>query len=61
MHLRCEKYKTISDESITENIFDEKYKKGYDLRYNIFCKDNEDELVRIKEILKIKIYYLIYK
>ena len=54
VHLRCEKYKTISDESITENIFDEKYKKGYDLRYKIFCKDNEDELVRIKRNFKNK-------
>ena len=54
MHLKCEKYKTISDESISENIFDEKYKKGYDLRYNIFYKDNENELVKIKRNFKNK-------
>jgi len=54
MHLKCEKYKTISDANITENIFDKEYKKGFDMRYNIFYKDCENDLGRIKRNFRYK-------
>lgn len=48
------KYKTISDENLTEDIFNNNYTRGYDQRYKIFYIDNEFELLKIKRNFKYK-------
>ena len=53
MQLKYEKYKTISDKK-SEDIYDIKYNRGYDLRFNISIKDDENELVTIKRNFKYK-------
>ena len=52
------KYKTISDENLTEDIFNNNYTRGYDQRYKIFYIDNEFEL--LKEIEYERDYYKQY-
>tara|TARA_B100001093_G_scaffold76612_3_gene67484 strand:- start:9184 stop:9480 length:297 start_codon:yes stop_codon:yes gene_type:complete len=51
--MNCEDI-TISDEHLTENIFDNNYTRGYDLRYNVFYNDNETTLFNIKRNFKYK-------
>lgn len=54
LHLNSVKYKTISDENVTENIFNTNYTSGCDLRYKIFNIDNQTEIFNIKKNFKYK-------